>query len=370
MGKNVRNVQVLFLTVCERWGTQVQKSVVTALLGFWLAVVPVSRALADSSAVVFMYHRFGEDTIPSTNIRIEQFEAHLEELKTGGYNVMALTDIVAALNSGDELPDRAIAITIDDAYLSVYTEAWPRLKAAGFPFTVFVSTDMVDQGVHGYMTWEQVAEMKQDGVGIGHHTASHLHMASSDPSANRQELEKASQRFLEKLGFSPNILAYPYGEAGTEVMQLVRGQGFVAAFGQHSGVAGSDPDMFYLPRFSLNEAYGDMDRFHLAANAIALPVDAITPPDPLIGPGDDNPPVFGFTVGGDADLRKSLGALNCFASHEGAVQTDRIDGGAAGTRIEVRMTKAMPKGRTRVNCTLLNSDGRWRWFGRQFFVNE
>jgi len=339
-------------------------------LGFFLALAPASGAPAGSSGVVFMYHRFGEDAVPSTNIRIEQFEAHIEELKTGGYTVIDLAEMVEALKAGRELPDRAVAITIDDAFESVYTEAWPRLNAAGLPFTVFVSTGIVDDGVSGYMTWEQIAEMKEAGVGIGHHTVSHPHMASSGPGANQLELEKAGERFKERLGSAPELFAYPYGEAGSEVMQMIRGHGFAAAFGQHSGVAWSGADMFYLPRFSLNEAYGGIDRFRLAANALALPATDITPPDPLMGPRDDNPPAFGFTVGGNGDLRKSLGALNCFASHEGAVQTVRIDGGEAGTRVEVRMTKPMPRGRTRVNCTLLNGDGRWRWFGRQFLVSQ
>ena len=82
---------------------------------------------AGDSAVVFMYHRFGEGGIPSTNIRIEQFEAHLAEIATGKFTVLALPNVVAALRERAPLPDRAIALTIDDAFLSVYTEAWPRL---------------------------------------------------------------------------------------------------------------------------------------------------------------------------------------------------------------------------------------------------
>ncbi|MHA1598033.1 MAG: polysaccharide deacetylase family protein [Alphaproteobacteria bacterium] len=346
-----------------------QKPFMAVLLGVWLGLFPVSAAMAEPSAVIFMYHRFGEDAIASTNIRIEQFEAHIEELKTGGYTVLPLSTIVDALKTGKTLPDKTVAITIDDAFQSVYTEAWPRLQAAGFPFTVFVSTDVVDQRVDGYMAWNQIIELKNAGVGIGHHTDTHLKMASSGRATNTQDMEKASQRFSDELGGVPKLFAYPYGEASSEVMALIKEQGFVAAFGQHSGVAGSAPDMFYLPRFSLNETYGDIERFRLAANAIALPVADITPPDPTIGPDDDNPPVFGFTVKGDEALKKSLGALNCFASHEGAVETIRLDGGDAGTRIEIRMTEPMPVGRTRVNCTLPAGDGRWRWFGRQFFVS-
>ena len=80
-----------------------------------------------------MYHRFGEDKYPSTNIRIEQFEAHLNMLGNGDYNIWPLGKIVDHLQQGLNLPDKTVAITIDDAYLSVFTEARPRLKAAVFP---------------------------------------------------------------------------------------------------------------------------------------------------------------------------------------------------------------------------------------------
>src|SRR3546814_7853295 len=97
---------------------------------------------ADNGAVLLMYHRFGEDALPSTSVRLEQFEAHLAELTSGAYHVMALPEIVARLAAGAPLPERTVAITIDDAALSVYREAWPRLKAAKLPFPLFDSTEI------------------------------------------------------------------------------------------------------------------------------------------------------------------------------------------------------------------------------------
>ena len=84
-------------------------------------------AYAADHAVILMY-RFGENNYPSTNIRLEQFDAHLEVLASSEYNVMALADIIDRIQGGQSLPDRTVAITIDDAYLSVYTEALPRLR--------------------------------------------------------------------------------------------------------------------------------------------------------------------------------------------------------------------------------------------------
>ena len=313
-----------------------------------------------------MYHRFGESKYPSTSIKLEQFEAHLAELKSGGYNVMALPEIIKSLQKGTAMPDKTIGITIDDAYLSVYNNAWPRLKKLGLPFTLFVATDPIDQNIHGYMSWSQIRELSENGVTIGSQTASHLHMTTADPYTNKRELEKSNIRFKKELGVRPNLIAYPYGEASQSVLKLVKDFGFVAGFGQHSGVAAKTPDMFYLPRFALNENYGDIKRFKLAAEAQALNTGDLSPSDPLIDTKDDNPPAFGFTISGDADLTRNLNKLECYASHEGRLSLTTLGGGNGQTRIEIRMKKKLPKGRTRLNCTLPTEEDRWYWFGHQF----
>ena len=84
----------------------------------------LGSAFAADHAVILMYHRFGEDRLPSTNIRLDQFDAHLEKLSSGNYSVWPLAKIVDHLQKDMPLPDRTVAITIDDAYLSVFTEAW------------------------------------------------------------------------------------------------------------------------------------------------------------------------------------------------------------------------------------------------------
>src|SRR3546814_17130514 len=130
-----------------------------------------------------MYHRFGEDDLPSTSIRLSQFEAHLAELTSGRYRVMALPEIVARLRAGQPLPQRAVAITIDDAALSVYREAWPRLKAAGLPFTLFVSTEPLDRGFSDSMSWQQLRELSGHPlVTVGNHGHRHAPMTWLHPA--------------------------------------------------------------------------------------------------------------------------------------------------------------------------------------------
>jgi peptidoglycan/xylan/chitin deacetylase (PgdA/CDA1 family) len=326
-------------------------------------LAPASQALdADNGAAVLMYHRFGEDSLPSTSIRLSQFEAHLDELTSGRYQIMALADIVATLRQGGKLPDHAVAITIDDAALSVYREAWPRLKARNLPFTLFVATEPLDLGLPSYMSWDQLREIAGDPlVTIGHHSRAHAHMAWLDPAAQDADLAAASARFTAELGGVPRLFAYPYGEVSLALRQKVVEAGFSAAFGQQSGALGEASDAFMLPRFPLNESYGDMERFRLVANALPLPVDGITPAEPSLAQAAQNPPNFGFTLAPEAG---EPGGLNCFAS-SGTPELTRLD-----RRIELRFATALPAGRVRVNCTLRADSGRWRWFGTQFVVAE
>ena len=141
-----------------------------------LIVLFSAPAWADDSAAVLMYHRFGEDRYPETNIKLVQFEAQLEVLKKEGFAVVPLATMLAALKAGESLPPKSVVITIDDTYRSIYEIAYPKLRQYGFPFTVFVATDPVDGGLPAFMTWEQKREMASGGAAFANHGASHLSM--------------------------------------------------------------------------------------------------------------------------------------------------------------------------------------------------
>lgn len=331
-------------------------AVLAAFSGVFIAAAQASEPA--TKAVVIMYHRFGETDFPSTNVTMDQFRAHIEELKTGGYSVESLPKIVAALRNGDSLPPKTVGLSVDDAYESVYTRAWPLLREAGYPLTVFVATDPVDRKLPRYMNWEQLRELAEQGVTIGSQTKSHPHMADHASDSIKAELRQSNALFEEKLGHAPDLFAYPYGEANNNVMALVKSEGFVAAFGQHSGAIGTGGELYYLPRFAMNEAFGSLDRFKLAANALPIRAGDVTPDDPTIS--SPNPPLIGFTL---TWPDKGLDRLNCYSSH-----TDTLDVQRLGKRIEVRTETAMPPGRTRLNCTMPAGNGRWYWFGRQFYV--
>ena len=264
--------------------------------------------------VVLLYHRFGENDYPSTNIRLEQFDAQIRMMQQDGYHFMQLGDIVALLKAKQPLPERTVAITVDDAYKSVATEAWPRLKKAGVPLTLFVATEPVDSGSSNYMNWDDVRTLRNEGVEIAHHTATHLHMIEAGTETAMADVKAASARFEAELGNVPKLFAYPYGEYTQDLKAAIKAAGFEAAFAQVSGPAATWGDPFILPRFPVNERYGDMDRFKLISQALALPVSDVVPLEPVLA-HDRNPPLFGFTVD---DSVRGLSALACYPSHLGA----------------------------------------------------
>ncbi len=330
---------------------------------FLLLTVFASHAVlsADQSAVILLYHRFGEDKYPSTNIRLEQFEAQIEQLKSGGYHFLPLSKIIQKLKANETLPEKTITVTVDDAYSSVKEEAWPRLKKAGIPLTLFVATDPIDTHIGGYMSWADIRKLKAEGVEIAHHTASHLHMPHAGLEAAMADVRRASTRFKEELGMVPELFAYPYGEYTLEIQKAIEREGFKAAFSQVSGAAALWTNPYILPRFPVNERYGDISRFKLISQAKAMPVDDLTPLDPLVTE-ERNPPLFGFTF---TEPVSSFKTLTCYPSHmsepaELIVLEER--------RVEVRFDKPFPKGRNRINCTMPTREGRWRWLGQFFLV--
>jgi len=325
---------------------------------FTLGVARVYGKNIENSAVVYMYHRFGESDYPSTNITLEQFEEHLKEFSKEKYNVVSLSYIADSLVSGNKIPDNTIGISIDDAYKSILTKAFPLLNKYNFPFTIFVSTEPIDAKIRGYLTWDEIRFLEENGAEIGAHTRTHPHLHELDTNKVRSEIEYSNKRYLKELGAIPKLFAYPFGETSKEVIDILKDYTFTVAFGQHSGVINETSDFYYLPRFSLNEKYGAIDRVKFSATANGLGVYELLPYDPLL---NENPPFIGFSL---LDQKLS-NTLNCFIfDSSGNAELKKF---IFAERVELRINRKLKPGRIRMNCTAKDNEG-WRWFGYQFIM--
>ena len=312
-----------------------------------------------NSAVVFMYHKFGIDKYPTTSVNLDQFDSHLKEFSKEKYSLLSIEFIVDTIINDGELPENTIGISIDDADKSFYEVSWPMFKENNIPVTLFVNTSTIHKNNKNYLNWDQIRELKAEGVSIGAHSHSHYHMSDLTIEEVRNEIEISNNIFLRELGEIPSLFAFPYGETNEEIINLLKEYKFKVAFGQHSGVINETSNFYYLPRFSLNEKYGAIDRVKFAANAKGLGIYDFIPKDPTIY---DNPPFIGFSLLDE----KLVPSLDCFVfDSKGEVAKEIFK---FNERIEIRLNRKLTEGRSRMNCTAKGKDGLWRWFGHQFYL--
>jgi len=332
------------------------------ILFIFFICLNISNSYASNiknSAVVFMYHKFGVSKYPSTSVTIDQFDNHLKELSKTKYSIEPVEFIIDTIINDGDLPENTIGISIDDADKSFYEVGWPKFKEMGFPVTLFVNTSTIHENNKNYLNWDQIRELVNEGVSIGAHSHSHYHMSDLSIDEVKDEIEISNNIFLKELGSIPSLFAYPYGETNEEIINLLKEYKFKVAFGQHSGVINETSNLYYLPRFSLNERYAEIDRVKFAANAKGLGVYDFIPTDPTLS---ENPPYIGFSLLDE----KLIPSIDCFVfDSKGQVEKELFK---FNERIEIRLKRKLTKGRSRVNCTAKGIDNKWRWFGHQFYL--
>ena len=117
-------------------------------------------------------------------------------------------------------------------------------------------------GSFNYMNWNQILELhKADHVEIGNHSHSHEYLVDENPKVIKNDILKSIKIFNEKLGRNSSFFSYPFGEYSLEFKKIIKELGFDYAFGQHSGVIDETKDLWELPRFPINEKYGELNRF-------------------------------------------------------------------------------------------------------------
>ena len=184
-----------------------------------------------------MYHR-GESEHAQTNIRLDQFDAHLAELSK-----TSTTSYPARNSKGHKirraLPAFTVAITIDDAFNPVFAEAAHGLNR-GFHLRFCLHARSARSLA---MKWDQIRKLTEDGATIGHQTHSHLHMARSGRDAVLSDI-KANERFQKGSASCRNCLRTMVKLISQQWRRSRKWDQF--AFGQHSGVVHRTSEPYFL----------------------------------------------------------------------------------------------------------------------------
>jgi len=313
----------------------------------------------DMGILSLIYHRFDESKYPSTNIQMSVFKDQINIIKDLNYKFYNPENLEKNFNK--EKNEKKILITIDDGFSSFYENAWPYLKENKIPFILFVSTEAV--GKSGYMTWDQIKEVEKVPTAfIGNHSHSHDYLVNFKSSDFLNDIKTANKIFIEKLGYNPIFFSYPFGEYSSFHKAFIS-KNFKFSFGQHSGVIDLNKDPFELPRFPINEKYGDLKRFKFLINLYPLQFKKLLPEEKYLSK-NDNPPEFSVEF---FQNQKNLSAINCF-SDEGN-KWEKSETFLNKNILKIKFRDKFEFRRGRVNCSL-NDNGVWRWFGVQFSIEQ
>lgn len=342
------------------------------LLLILLVATGCSSTHAGDSFVVLLYHHVAEDTPRITSVTPAEFEAHLDYLDDNGFHVWSLKRAVAALEGGESIPDRTVAITFDDAYTDIRTNAAPMLEDRDWPYTVFVATQAVDEGQGGIMGWDELRELEDRGATLANHGHAHEHLIRRRDGESREawlarareDIETGARRLNEETGMDNRLFAWPYGEYNLALDELAEDLDMIA-FTQASGAVGSLQDRQRLPRFPVAGDYASLDSLKDKLDALPLPVTGEDPAEPE-RPADARRPQLELTVArGPFDLDR----LTCFVSGQGRVDPSVSGNGPYSVRLQA--PRPLPAGRSRYNCTVPAEDGgRFHWYSHPWFIPD
>src|SRR5213596_1422697 len=217
----------------------------------------ITKPVVDQTAqvIIFCYHRLVDKIrYPGTEITPAAFEAQMKELKDRGITVIPMQDLLAWKRGEKNIPPRCAVISFDDGWKSQYEVAWPIMKKFGYPFTMFLYCEGVAGGSLGggqAITWEQLADMRDNGIDIEAHSATHQDLREGhtvmviEPGGKRtkkkltgaeyeqwlqNEVVGCKQLLEQRLGIKVNCFAVPFGNYNDHVKEVARNAGYEAMF--------------------------------------------------------------------------------------------------------------------------------------------
>ena len=217
----------------------------------------ITKPVVDQTAqvIIFCYHRLVDKVrYPGTEITPAAFEAQMKELKDRGITVISMQDLLAWKRGEKNIPPRCAVISFDDGWKSQYEVAWPIMKKFGYTFTMFIYTEGVRGGSLGggeAITWEQLADMRDNGLDIEAHSATHQDLREghtimvANPGGKRtrtkltgpqyeqwmrNEVVGSKELLEQRLGIKVNCFAVPFGNYNEHVKEIARNAGYEAMF--------------------------------------------------------------------------------------------------------------------------------------------
>lgn len=186
----------------------------------------------------------------------ELFYAQMKYLKEKGANILSLPDLIARSMKRLPIPDKAVAITFDDGYRSVFTGALPILKEFGFTATVFINIYFLENKIAdnqyyhdwGALSWEEVKQLYGAGLSIGSHAFTHGKLVGLSGQEIDYEVRQSKILIEDNTGIKINTFSYPHGSFNRRIKNIVKDSGFICSCSSIDGINNAKVDFYALKR--------------------------------------------------------------------------------------------------------------------------
>lgn len=208
-----------------------------------------------TEASVLSYHSIGSDNSFLT-VNPKEFKRQMEYLREN-FRVASLGEIIEFVKGKKNLPKRSIAITFDDGYHNIFSNAYPYLKKHNLPATVFVTTAYCQKKMPlgnvslKMLSWNEIKKMSRNGMEIGAHTMTHPNLVEIDLKEAKNEILRSKQEIEDHTGRDCKYFAYPFYVYNEDVMNLVKTLGFEGGLGGIGSIRKGD-NPFVLNRILID----------------------------------------------------------------------------------------------------------------------
>lgn len=187
------------------------------------------------------------------------FDGQMAYLASHGYTSYSADQLVNAILSKSVLAGKPVVITLDDAYLDNFQYAYPSLQKYHLIGNLMVPTGLLGgvSATNSYFTVDELKQMVGSGTMFAYnHTWSHFAMGGGPKEKAVQEVTTAQNQLNQMLGKASPIFVYPYGSGQTIpwVWQLLKDNGYIAAFSTLGGTYQCEGNIMALPRIHIGNA--------------------------------------------------------------------------------------------------------------------
>jgi peptidoglycan/xylan/chitin deacetylase (PgdA/CDA1 family) len=199
-------------------GARLDRSLTLGVFG------PLRRAGVGRCAIgmpVLMYHGVSDDAEDgrSPYYRVttnpQRFAEQMQWISELGFSGVSVEEGLRQLAEGTTNRHPAVAISFDDGFRDFHTMAWPALRRHNFTATMYLPTAFISQQRKTFrgkecLSWDEVRELRREGVRFGSHTVSHPKLHELGWRDIDLEITISKDRIEQELQEPMTSFAYPF----------------------------------------------------------------------------------------------------------------------------------------------------------------